>query len=116
MRIAAWSGPRNISTAMMYAFGNRPDFAVWDEPFYAPYLFHTGLDHPMRDEIITAHEKDPQMVAAMCSGTIPRGKPNLYMKHMALHMLPDFPMDWAASCNHIHLIRHPARVVASYGA
>ena len=116
MRIAAWSGPRNLSTAMMYAFGNRPDFAVWDEPFYAPYLSHTGLDHPMRDEIVSAHERDPHMVAAMCSGTIPRGKPHFYMKHMALHMLPDFPMDWTTTCTHIHLIRHPARVVASYGA
>ncbi|MEM1067182.1 MAG: HAD family hydrolase, partial [Pseudomonadota bacterium] len=49
MRIAMWSGPRNLSTAMMYAFAQRADCAVWDEPFYAAYLAATGLDHPMRD-------------------------------------------------------------------
>ena len=116
MKIAMWSGPRNLSTAMMYAFGNRPDFAIWDEPFYAAYLLHSGADHPMRDEIIAAHEADPAMVAAMCAGSIPDQKPNLYMKHMGLHMLDGFPMDWAQDCINIHLIRHPARVVASYGA
>ena len=116
MKIAMWSGPRNLSTAMMYAFGNRPDFAVWDEPFYAAYLLHTGADHPMRDEIVAAHEADPAMVSAICAGSIPDDKPNFYMKHMGLHMLDGFPMDWAQGCINIHLIRHPARVVASYGA
>ncbi|QQA42831.1 HAD family hydrolase [Pelagovum pacificum] len=116
MKIACWSGPRNLSTAMMYSFASRPDFAVWDEPFYAAYLLHTGIPHPMRDEIIASHEPDPNLVGAMCKGTIPEGKANFYMKHMALHMLPEFPMDWAESCTNIHLLRHPARVVASYGA
>lgn len=116
MRIAMWSGPRNLSTAMMYAFGNRADFAVWDEPFYAPYLAQTGLDHPMEDDILSHHETDPAMVAAMCQGTIPAGKPHYYMKHMAHHMLPDFPRDWIADCVNVHLIRHPARVIASYAA
>lgn len=111
-----WSGPRNLSTAMMYAFGNRADFAVWDEPFYAPYLAATGLDHPMRDEILTAHETDTAKVAARCSGTIPAKKPHFYMKHMPHHMLPEFPLDWAKDCVNIHLIRHPARVIASYRA
>lgn len=116
MRIAMWSGPRNLSTAMMYSFANRGDFAVWDEPFYAPYLLDTGLDHPMRDDILRHHETDPQLVAATCSGTIPRQKPHFYQKHMAHHMRPGFPLDWAEECVNIHLIRHPARVVASYGA
>jgi hypothetical protein len=116
MKIAMWSGPRNLSTAMMYAFGNRPDFAVWDEPFYAPYLAATGLDHPMRDAIIAAHETDPTKVAAACAGDIPDGKKHFYMKHMPHQMLPDFPLDWASDCVNIHLIRHPARVIASYGA
>ena len=110
-----WSGPRNLSTAMMYAFGNRADFAVWDEPFYAPYLAATGHDHPMRDDILAAHETDPAKVAAACLGDIPGGKPHFYMKHMPHHMLPDFPLDWAKDCVNIHLIRHPARVIASYG-
>ena len=63
MNIAMWSGPRNLSTAMMYAFAARGDCAVWDEPFYAAYLSATGIDHPMRDEIIAAHEADPARVA-----------------------------------------------------
>lgn len=116
MRIAMWSGPRNISTAMMYAFGNRPDFAIWDEPFYAPYLKATGIGHPMASEIMAAHETDPEAVAARCTGTIPAQKPHFYMKHMPLHMLDGFPLDWAGSCVNVHLIRHPARVVASYAA
>jgi hypothetical protein len=116
MRIAMWSGPRNLSTAMMYAFGNRADFAIWDEPFYAPYLAATGIDHPMRTEILAAHETDPDKVAARCIGPIPGGKPHFYMKHMPLHMVEGFPLDWAADCVNVHLLRHPARVVASYAA
>jgi hypothetical protein len=111
-----WSGPRNLSTAMMYAFGNRADFAVWDEPFYAPYLVASGADHPMRAQIIAAHETDPDQVAQRCIDTIPAQKPHFYMKHMPHHMLADFPLDWAADCVNVHLIRHPARVIASYGA
>ena len=111
-----WSGPRNLSTAMMYAFGNRPDFAVWDEPFYAPYLAETGFDHPMRAEIIAAHEANPERVAARCIGPIPGNRPHFYMKQMPHHMVADFPVDWARDCVNIHLIRHPARVIASYGA
>ena len=116
MRIAMWSGPRNLSTAMMYAFGNRADFAIWDEPFYAPYLAARGIDHPMRTEILAAHETDPDKVAARCIGPVPGGKPHFYMKHMPLHMVEGFPLDWAAECVNVHLLRHPARVVASYAA
>lgn len=111
-----WSGPRNLSTAMMYAFGNRADFAAWDEPFYAAYLKATGIDHPMRDEVIAAHESDQAKVAARCVGPIPDGKANFYMKHMPFHMVDGFPLDWAKDCVNVHLIRHPARVVASYVA
>ncbi len=113
MRIAMWSGPRNLSTAMMYSFGARPDFAVWDEPFYAPYLKATGIDHPMRDQIIAAHESDPDKVASAC---VTGGAPHFYMKHMPHHMIDGFPMEWAEDCVNIHLIRHPARVIASYAA
>ncbi len=113
MRIAMWSGPRNLSTAMMYSFGNRADFSVMDEPFYAAYLATTGEDHPMRAEILAAHEADPQKVSALCQQP---GSPHIYMKHMPHHMLDGFPMDWAKDCVNIHLIRHPARVIASYAA
>lgn len=111
-----WSGPRNLSTAMMYAFGNRADFAVWDEPFYAPYLAATGADHPMHDQIIAAHVTDPAVVARRCLDTIPAQKPHFYMKHMPHHMLESFPLGWVKDCINVHLIRHPARVIASYGA
>lgn len=113
MRIAMWSGPRNLSTAMMYSFGARRDFAVMDEPFYAPYLDRTGTIHPMREEILAAHETDPDKVSVACQRD---GEPHLYMKHMPHHMVEGFPMDWAAGCVHVHLIRHPARVIASYAA
>lgn len=113
MRIAMWSGPRNLSTAMMYAFGARADFSVMDEPFYAPYLAASGADHPMAAQIIAAHETDPAKVAQTC---LRDGTPHLYMKHMPHHMLSGFPMDWAEECINIHLIRHPARVIASYAA
>jgi hypothetical protein len=109
-----WSGPRNLSTAMMYAFAQREDCAVWDEPFYAPYLAATGARHPMREEILAAHETDPTKVAECCSGSNPAGKPHFYMKHMAHHMVAGFPLDWARACENVFLIRHPARVVASY--
>lgn len=113
MRIAMWSGPRNLSTAMMYAFGARDDFNVMDEPFYAPYLATSGADHPMADRIIEVHETDPDIVGQSC---MQDGVPHLYMKHMPHHMLPGFPMGWADDCISIHLIRHPARVIASYAA
>lgn len=115
MRIAMWSGPRNLSTAMMYSFGNRQDFAVWDEPFYAPYLKATGSQHPHSEEIIAEHDSDPSSVASRCLDTIPDEKSHFYMKHMPHHMIDGFPLDWAKSCTNIHLIRHPARVAASYG-
>jgi hypothetical protein len=113
MKIAMWSGPRNLSTAMMYAFGNRHDFTAMDEPFYAAYLHATGAKHPMAAEILSTYETDPATVAALCAAPQAR---HLYMKHMSHHMLPGFPLDWAAACTHVHLIRHPARVIASYGA
>lgn len=109
-----WSGPRNLSTAMMYAFAARGDCAVWDEPFYAAYLAATGLDHPMRDEILAAHEANPARVAAACSGPIPQEQSLFYQKHMTVHMIPGFDRGFMRDCVNVFLIRHPARVVASY--
>ena len=114
IRIAMWSGPRNLSTAMMYAFAARGDCAVWDEPFYAAYLDATGMDHPMRDAIIAAHVADPDHVAAACKGPIPQGQSLFYQKHMTMHMIDGFDRRWMRSCQNVFLIRHPARVVASY--
>lgn len=114
MKIAMWSGPRNLSTAMMYSFAARPDCAVWDEPFYAAYLARTGMDHPMRDAIIAAHDADPASVAAACTALIPDGKALYYQKHMTLHMIPAFDRGFMRDLTNVFLIRHPARVVASY--
>lgn len=114
MKIAMWSGPRNLSTAMMYAFAARGDCAVWDEPFYAAYLAATGINHPMRDEIIAAGERDPAKVAAACLGQIPQEQSLFYQKHMTLHMIPGFDRGFIRGLTNVFLIRHPARVVASY--
>lgn len=116
MRIAMWSGPRNLSTAMMYSFGARPDCAVVDEPFYGPYLRMTGLDHPMRDEILAARPESADDVAASLTGPVSGQKPHFYQKHMTQHMIPGMPRDWMGQVVNVFLIRHPARVIASFGA
>lgn len=112
--IAMWSGPRNLSTAMMYAFAARGDCAVWDEPFYAAYLAATGLDHPMRADILATGLTDPGAVARACRAPPPGGQPLAYHKHMTHHMIPGFPLDLADHRANAFLIRHPARVIASY--
>ncbi|WRH63047.1 MAG: HAD family hydrolase [Fuscovulum sp.] len=114
MKIAMWSGPRNLSTAMMYAFAARGDCAVWDEPFYAAYLARTGIDHPMRDAIIATDDTDPTRIAATCTGPTPDGKALHYQKHMTLHMIPEFDRGFMRALTNVFLIRHPVRVVASY--
>ncbi|MBZ0128593.1 MAG: HAD family hydrolase [Rhodobacteraceae bacterium] len=116
MRIAMWSGPRNLSTAMMYAFAQRSDCAVWDEPFYAAYLQATGLDHPMRDAILAAGMRDPEAVIRACTGPVPNGKTVFYQKHMTQHMIPGFDRGWIDGLTNVFLIRDPARVIASYAA
>jgi len=116
VRIAMWSGPRNLSTAMMRSFGNREDCAVIDEPFYAAYLKLTGLNHPMREEILRHQENDWRKVAKTVAGPAPGGKAIFYQKHMTHHMLPEIGRDWMRACRHAFLIRHPARVLSSYAA
>jgi hypothetical protein len=113
-RIAMWSGPRNISTAMMRSFEARGDTAVVDEPFYAAYLHRSGLDHPMREDVIASQSTDPREVQTMLLGAVPCGKPVWYQKHMTLHMLPDFELDWMAHVRNAFLIRNPRAVLASY--
>lgn len=116
MRIAMWSGPRNLSTAMMYSFGARADFAVVDEPFYAAYLVQTGLDHPMRDAVIASQPSDADEVAAGLIGPVPGGCAHFYQKHMTQHMIDGVPRDWMRDVTNVFLIRHPARVAASFSA
>jgi Sulfotransferase domain len=114
MRLAMWSGPRNISTALMRAWENRGDCAVVDEPLYAHYLVHTGLDHPGREQVIAAGETDWRKVAAWLSGPVPGGKPIWYQKHMAHHLLPHIGRDWLTRLTHVFLIRDPREVLLSY--
>jgi len=113
-RIAMWSGPRNLSTAMMYAFAARGDCAVADEPFYGAYLKATGIDHPMKQAVIAAQDNDPDVVAARLLGPIPQGQSLFYQKHMTLHMIPEFGRSFMRGLTNVFLIRHPARVIASY--
>lgn len=114
LRLAMWSGPRNISTAMMRAWENRGDCAVVDEPFYAHYLAHTGIEHPGRAEIIAAGETDWRKVAGGLCGTPPDGKPIYYQKHMTHHLLPHMGRDWMRGLTHVFLIRDPHEVLVSY--
>ena len=113
LRIAMWSGPRNLSTAMMRSFGARTDTQCFDEPFYAAFLLLTGANHPMREAILKAHPTDPEAIARhMAHGTT--SKPIVYQKHMTHHMVAGIPRDWMAHVRSVFLIRHPARVLASY--
>jgi len=114
IRIAMWSGPRNISTAMMRSFENRSDTVVVDEPFYAAFLAETGADHPMRDEVLASQPTRWRDVANALSGPTPNGAAVWYQKHMTHHMLPDFGLDWANGCRNAFLIRAPEAVLASY--
>lgn len=116
MRIAMWSGPRNLSTAMMYSFGNRPDFAVVDEPFYACYLDKTGYQHPMRDEVLMSQPRNADEVITSLIGSIPEARPHIYQKHMTQHMLEGVDLAWMAEVKNVFLIRHPARVAKSFSA
>ena len=113
-RIAMWSGPRNLSTAMMYSFAARGDTAVVDEPFYAAYLAQTGLDHPMRDVVLAHQSTDVRDVVETLEK--PLLEPIFYQKHMTHHILPGWPLGWLGGVVNVFLIRHPARVVASYVA
>ena len=109
-----WSGPRNLSTAMMRSFENRPDCAVWDEPFYVPFLLETGIDHPMRDAVLSGGVRDWRNVIEQCLGPAPDGAPVYYQKHITLHMLPTFDREWIKQLTNVFLIRAPEFVVASY--
>ena len=111
-----WSGPRNISTAMMRSFEARGDSAVTDEPFYAAYLHRTGIDHPMREAVIASQSLEPREVAAMLTGPVPGGQPVWYQKHMTLHMIDGVDRLWMSRVRNAFLIREPAAVLASYAA
>ena len=114
-RIAMWSGPRNISTAMMRSWGNRPDTAVIDEPFYAYYLERTGKGHPVAAKVIAAGETNWRKVAGrLTKDPIPGGKRILFQKQMTHHLLPEIDRGWLLEVTNCFLIRDPAEVIISY--
>ena len=114
IRIAMWSGPRNISTAMLRSWENRPDTYVCDEPLYAYYLKETGKDHPGREEVIETGETDWKRVTEELTGLIPEQKDIFYQKHMTHHLLPDIERKWMKKLRNCFLIRDPKEVVLSY--
>jgi len=112
IRIAMWSGPRNISTAMMRAWENRADCQVIDEPFYAAYLATTGLDHPMREAVLASQSSDWAECARFCAVDV--ASPVYFQKHMCQHMIAGAPLGWMLGCRHAFLIRPPQAVAASF--
>ena len=114
VRIAMWSGPRNISTAMMRSWGNRPDTFVCDEPFYAYYLRATGRDHPGAGEVIASGETDWRKVVEALTGDVPQGKHVFYQKQMTHHLLPPIDRAWLRAVTNCFLIRDPRDVIVSY--
>jgi hypothetical protein len=114
VRVAMWSGPRNISTAMMRAWENRPDTVVVDEPLYAAYLSRTGLDHPGRDEVLAAQPTSLGEAVAALDAPLPDGATVHYAKHMAHHLDMARDATWTEAFRNVQLIRDPAEVVASY--
>ena len=114
VRIAMWSGPRNLSTALMRSWENRPDTAVLDEPFYAYYLSRTGIDHPGKDAVLASQDTDWRRVVERLTGPVPGNARILYQKHMTHHLLPEVHRSRLAGLRHAFLIRHPREVLASY--
>jgi hypothetical protein len=113
VRVAMWSGPRNISTAMMRAFENRPDTVVVDEPLYASYLARTGLDHPGREVTLASQPTDVAEVIEALRAPLAAGVQVHYAKHMA-HHLADDDLSWTSDFRNLLLIRDPGVVVSSY--
>ncbi len=116
LRIAMWSGPRNISTALMRAWENRRDCAVWDEPLYGYYLNATAIAHPGAAEIIADQGTDWQAITNACRGGVPGDEDIFYQKHMTLHLLDEVNREWMKHVKNCFLIREPEQVIASYSA
>ncbi len=114
-RIAMWSGPRTVSTALMRSWENRPDTVVVDEPLYAFYLDRTGLDHPGREQVIASQPTSwPEVIRRLSTGPLPPGRSVCYAKHMTHHLLPEVDRAALAPLRHAFLIRDPAELLASY--
>jgi hypothetical protein len=113
LRVAMWSGPRNISTAMLRSWGNRPDTFVCDEPLYAHYLLRTDVDHPGAEEVLEHHEQDWRKVVDWLVGPVPEGRAIFYQKQMAHHLLPEIDRGWLDQVTNCFLIRDPGEMLTS---
>jgi len=106
-----WSGPRNLSTALMRSFENRDDTKVWDEPFYAYYLKETKKNHPLANEIINKYETNLDKIIDLVTAE----KDFIYFqKHMSHHIIKKIPINWITKGINCFLIRHPKEVLLSY--
>src|SRR2546423_12113583 len=114
LRIAMWSGPRNISTAMMRSWGNRSDTFVCDEPLYPHYLWVTKRAHPGAAEVLATGSADVQKAIDFVIGPVPGSKPIFYQKHMTHHLLPNIDRGWLRQLSNCFLIREPREVITSF--
>ena len=114
IRIAMWSGPRNISTALMRSWESRSDTFVIDEPFYAHYLSVTNVDHPGRDEIIQNGETDQSVVSKELISDIDDSCSIYFQKHITHHLLPSVDREWMKDVTNCFLIRNPKDMIISY--
>ncbi len=114
IRIAMWSGPRNISTAMMRSWGSRSDTFVIDEPYYAYYLSQNDLDHPGRDEVLKEGELDVKKISNGLVNDFNGNCSIYYQKHITHHLLDSIDRDWMKSVVNCFLIRDPKDMIISY--
>ncbi len=114
MIVACWSGPRNISTALMRSWSSRKDTYVTDEPFYAYYLNETKINHPMREKIINHYFTGYDKIVNYLVSEVPNKKNIWYQKHMAHHLIDLNKIDWIKKCENCILVRHPREVISSY--
>ncbi len=118
-RIAMWSGPRNLSTALLRSWENRPDSAVIDEPLYPWHLARTGMDHPLREEVLAVGPTDLADAIDRCLAPQPPGVTVSYQKHMSAHLppagvTPTASEGWLDHLTHGLLLRNPLRMLRSY--
>ena len=109
-----WSGPRNISTALMRSWESRSDTFVIDEPFYAHYLSVTNVDHPGRDEIIQNGETDQSVVSKGLISDTDDSCSIYFQKHMTHHMIQSVDRNWMKDVVNCFLIRNPKDMILSY--
>ena len=114
IRMAMWSGPRNISTAMMRAWDSRADTFVIDEPFYAYYLNETNLDHPGKERVIHEGELDLEKISNGLVGDVSNSCSIYYQKHITHHLLDSIDRGWMKSVKNCFLIRDPKDMILSY--